>query len=287
VERYNARAIGMGNIFTSIADDSTAVFYNPACVGQFSEKSFFNCMYADIHSLGIIRNYIFSGSTRYNEEIGMGGAWVYERINLEPEIWGQHRFFYALSYSVLKYVFIGTTVKFFLINTDFKEYKNVWGAGLNVGLLVSSERWEIPVFEENNIVLKIGLLLKDVYSEIKWSQTYKEKLPFRFILNIGGNYNKIINAGIQIKSLKDEITSFSIGSELFLLKALDYELDEKYKIKEIVIRAGIEMEKIISYASYYSGGIGIITQNFSIDYAILYQPNYFSPTHYISLNIWR
>ena len=101
---------------------------------------------------------------------------------------------------------------------------------------------------------------------------------------ICGNYNKIINAGIQIKSLKDEITSFSIGSELFLLKALDYELDEKYKIKEIVIRAGIEMEKIISYASYYSGGIGIITQNFSIDYAILYQPNYFSPTHYISLN---
>ncbi len=285
IERYSARAIGMGNVFTSIADDSTAIFYNPAGVGQFGDKTLFNSMYANVHNLGLFHNYILSASTKYNEDIGMGGAWVYERIDLEPEIWNQHRFFYSASYSLKEYIYIGVTGKLIYINTGFNNYDKVWGCGFDTGLLLSSEEWGISFFDKNDIVLRTGLLLRNFYSTIKWDDQNKERLPLQIAIGGHISYNEIINAGVLFKGVDDNITGLALGIEFFLLKTIGYQFDEMLKINDIVLRAGMEREKIVSSATSLSFGMGLIGIKFSFDYAIRIQPDYFTPTHYFSLNV--
>lgn len=289
VERFNARAVGMANIFTSLADDSTAIFYNPAGLGQFTEKNtYFNSMYANVHNLNIFHNYILSGSTRYNDDFGMGSAWVYERVNLDPEIWGQHRFFYGISYSLVdNNLAIGLTSKLILINTDFKEYDKVWGYGFDVGFLASSEEWKILFFDQNNIILKLGLILKDIYSPIKWDDQHTEKLPTQAAFGMSANFSQSFNLLLQFKSLKDNLTSFGLGGELFLLRAIHYQLDERLKVDDIALRLGYERESKIASATMFSAGIGVLAQNFSFDYGVVMQSDYFSTTHYFSINMAR
>ena len=283
-QKYNARAIGMANTFCAIADDSTAVFYNPAGLGQVNGK-IFNSMYADIHNLGIIRNYIFSGAGRYNDSMSMGAGWVFEQVDLDPEVWNQHRFFYGISLALLEKAYIGITPKLIFINTDLENYNKIWGFGIDGGLLVSSENWEFGFLDNNNMILQLGITVKNIYSEIKWHDTYKEEETFNLIWwGINLNYNQFLNLSVQIKSDKTYLHSFASGLEFLIFNGFGIQLDEKYKVDEISIRCGLEINKYIITQNTYSFGIGIKADNYSFDYAVAYQADYFSLTHYFSLN---
>ena len=284
IHRYNARAIGMANIFSPVADDSTAIFYNPAGLCQI-QKDTFNSMYADIHGLGIARNYVLSGAQKYNDDIGMAGAWVYERIDLEPEIWQQHRFFYGISYAVLEKLYVGLTPKIIYINTDFENYKDVWGYAFDAGLFVSSENWGINFLDNNEIILRVGTTFKNIYSVIKWNDDYNEKRFLNLIWwGINTDFKEFLDFLFQVKSVKTSISSASAGFEFSFFNAFGINLDEKYKIKDVILRCGMEHNKNIIAQNTYSGGIGTNVDNYSFDYAVSYQSDYFPPTHYFSLS---
>lgn len=287
VDQYSARAIGIGNAFTPIADDATAVLYNPAGVGQFSDKTYFNSMYANVHNLSIFNNYVLCASTKYNEDIGMGGAWVYERIDLDPEIWAQHRLFYSLSYALMEHFTVGCTGKLIIISTDFDGYEKVWGYGVDSGILASSDDWGLKFLDKNNMILKLGLHIENIYTRIDWDDENKEIIPLRS--GFGGmiNYNDMIQFSVQFKSRKEDLTTIAFGTEFFLLRTLEYEINDVIKIDEIVLRAGIEQEKIIASSTGFSGGLGIIAKNFMFDYAVLTHKDYFSATHYFSIGMVR
>gem|GEM_PF-5279903 len=286
-DRYSARAIAIGNVFTPLADDSSAVFYNPAGVGQFYEKSSFNSMYADVHNLGLIKSFVLSGAVKFKEDIGMGGGWVYERVNLEPEIWGQHRLFYSLSYELIDSIYVGASPKLLIITTDFPGYENVLGYGINFGFLVTSESWDVALLKDNDIGINAGVLVEDVFTRIEWQKEYDEKVPYHITLGFNLDYDEKINAGIHFKTLKENITTFGLGCELYLLSMIGYDFGPKLKIEDIVLRAGMETENIVSSGTFISGGFGIISEKFSFDYAILYQADYFAATHYFSLNFTK
>lgn len=283
VDKYNARAVGMGNNFVSISEDSSAIFYNPAGLGQIESPSF-SCMYADIHSSGIVKNFILSGASKYKDLFSMGGGWCLSIINLDPENWCQHRFFYGISYLLFDKIYIGATSKLFLIKTEIDQ-RNIWGYGFDIGFLASSKSWEMRFLSENNIEINLGVSMYNLYSQIEWSDSYNEKIPFDLSIGINFYYNEIINAVAQVNSINKEIVGFSFGNELYLLKLIDYQFKEEYKITEIVLRAGLAFEKIYRSETKYSAGIGIICNNYSFDYAIVYQYDYFAPTHYFSLNV--
>ncbi len=282
--RYNARAIGMANIFCAVADDSTAIFYNPAGLCQI-QKNTFNSMYADIHGLGIARNFILSGAQKYNDDIGMAGAWVFERIDLEPEIWQQHRFFYGISYAILEKFYIGVTPKIIHINTDLENYRDIWGYAFDGGLFISSENWGINFFNNNEITLRIGTTFKNIYSIVKWNDDYNEKRFLNLIWwGTGVNYKNCLDFLFQVKSIKTQISSAAAGFAFFLFNILEINPDEKYRVNEVVLRCGMEYNKDVITQNAYSGGIGINVDNYSFDYAVSYQSDYFPSTHYFSIN---
>ena len=217
--RYSARAMGMANIFCPVASDSTAVFYNPAGLSQI-EESIFNSMYADIHGLGIATDYILSAGNRYNDDIGLAGAWVYERVDLDPEVWHQHRFFYGISYAILEGTYIGIAPKLIYIDTGFKNYEKVWGYAFDAGFLVTSENWGVGFFDNNDMVLRIGATFKNIYSLVKWSKNYKEKRFLNLIwYGINVDYKQSLSFLFQVKSVKTSIIATSTGLEFFLFNA--------------------------------------------------------------------
>lgn len=284
VDKYNARAIGMGNNFVAVSDDSSSVFYNPSGLGQLESCSF-NSMYADLYSTGIVKNFILSGAGKYKDIITLGGGWCGELIDLEPEDWFQHRIYVSFAYFIFDKIYIGMNVKLFLISTDLREDDNIWGWGLDFGILTSSKNWEMDFLNDNNLEIKIGFVLNNIYSKLKWSKQYEEKVPYNVVMAFNLIYNDIINAGVQLNSYKEEIIGFSVGQELYLLKLLDAQFDEKYKVSEIILRAGVSFENLYQNSVSYSCGIGLAFNNYSFHYAVLYQADYFSPTHYFSLNV--
>lgn len=283
-EQYSARPVGMGNCFTALADDSTAVFYNPAGLNQIENQAF-QFMYADLHSLGLVGNYIFSGAVRYNEDIGMGLGWSYERVNLEPEIWSQHNIIYGISYNIFRRIALGASAKALLFNTDFEGYKNIWGYGFDAGLLISSEDRDIRFLANNNIIAKIGFFTRNLYSRIKWDDANTEELPFELALGVSVNYANCLNASLEVKGLEDRISRTALGVELFLFRIFRIQLDEMYKITDLALRAGMKTGRVVAGSTDYSLGLGIMAETMSFDYAVALQSGYFNPTHYLSLNM--
>ena len=98
------------------------------------------------------------------------------------------------------------------------------------------------------------------------------------------NFKKCFDFLIQLKSVKTHISSAAVGMEFFLFNTFGIHPDDKYKISDIVLRSGIEYNKNVIAQNSYSGGIGIIADKYSFDYAILYQSDYFEPTHYLSIS---
>ena len=47
-----ARALGMGSVFVSIADDATATYWNPAGLAKITKKHAFSAMYSDSFGTG-------------------------------------------------------------------------------------------------------------------------------------------------------------------------------------------------------------------------------------------
>ncbi|MBN1897686.1 MAG: hypothetical protein JW827_02830 [Spirochaetes bacterium] len=282
-DRYNARAAGLGNNFVALANDSTAVFYNPAGLGLI-ERSSFNSMYADINANGIIKNFIVSGGGAY-QDISMGLGWCLESVDLDPESWYQHRIYYGASYFLFDKIHVGLGSKLMIIQTEIYENDSIWGYGFDGGLLLSSDNWDLDFMSDNEVELRVGIMLRDVYTQIEWSENNVEDLPFALIFGGNLNYYEMINISAQFTSQKKSLAQFGVGGEFYLLKLLDYQFAEEYKITDIVLRGGIQIENIYRTASRYSFGIGLVFNQYCFDYAIVYQMDYLPATHYFSLNV--
>ncbi len=79
-----ARALGMGSVFVSIADDATATYWNPAGLTRIVQKHAFSAMYSDSFGTGEgsflnkgLVNYNFVNYVQQIENIGsVGISWI-------------------------------------------------------------------------------------------------------------------------------------------------------------------------------------------------------------------
>jgi len=282
---YDARAVGMANIFCPTEDNTSAIFYNAAGLGQI-RGTIFNCMYANIHSLGMIKNYVLSTAKKNNDNIGVGLGWVYERVVLEPEIWQQHRFLYGVSWYFMRQIYFSLTPKIIYINTDLQNYNKIWGYGTDGAFLILSKNWDINFLDNHDILIKTGASFKNIYSLIKWNDKYKETKFLDLIWwTVGINFKNSFDLLFQIRSIKTSISSISAGMQLSLMQNSEVNFSSKYKINDIILRCGIDYNRAILRQITYSAGMGLIMELYSLNYAYQYQSNYFPSTHYFSLTV--
>ena len=186
------RAIGMGEAFTAISDDTSAPYWNPAGLA-FANKSRITAAQSDLFDLGLMHNFI--GITVSPLKVGIH----YEDFtDIKDELgFKETTIKLAKSFQVKPHISIGLTANKF--RQSF-EGGNGDGYGLDVGFIFNSSK--LPK-------IRYGVSLKNTFSQIKYNTGTIESLAPELLLGacyisprqvIGVDINKDkISLGIEQK----------------------------------------------------------------------------------------
>jgi len=137
-----ARALAMGGAFVAVADDATAMLWNPSGLAQL-EDTRLTGMSTDLYGLGITHQFIGAVTTFANLGIGLG----WERASIDGQIvdeggviggaftWVEQAIIGSLATNVLDVAMAGANVKYYLADDGLGE--GATGFGFDLGLLVS------------------------------------------------------------------------------------------------------------------------------------------------------
>jgi len=137
-----ARALAMGGAFVAVADDATAMLWNPSGLAQL-EDTRLTGMSTDLYGLGITHQFIGAVTTFANLGIGLG----WERASIDGQIvdeggviggaftWVEQAIVGSLATNVLDVAMAGANVKYYLADDGLGE--GATGFGFDLGLLVS------------------------------------------------------------------------------------------------------------------------------------------------------
>jgi len=256
-----ARAVGMGGAFVSVADDASAVYWNPAGLSQISGKEA-SFMHA---SMAQDRNYNFLTYVHSLTRIGtLGVSWTNFNIR-NIEIWNDENDLidtakdsenaFVLSYGKEFYSNLsgGLNLKY-LYQKVYENKASGWG--IDMGLMYK------PINR-----LSLGLMVQDMGSNLKWDTAsgQMDKVPLK------------IKGGASYRFLNDNLLlSTDVIQILDNNARVNFGLEYKYEIKKIspstvAIRIGYQSGYVLGNLAGASAGLGyrfkIGTTPFQIDYA--------------------
>jgi len=137
-----ARALAMGGAFVAVADDATAMLWNPAGLAQLEDTRLAG-MSTDLYGLGITHQFIGAVTTFANLGVGLG----WERASIDGQIvdgggelggtftWVEQAIVGSLATNVLDVAMAGANVKYYLADNGLGDAAS--GFGFDLGLLVS------------------------------------------------------------------------------------------------------------------------------------------------------
>ncbi|HDS09060.1 MAG TPA: hypothetical protein ENN73_02430 [Firmicutes bacterium] len=213
------RALAMGGAFSSIANDSSATFYNPAGIVQLRGASG-ELYYA---MLDLDRTYIFlSYASPVTKSLSVGGYLLQYTIS---DIVGHDEIAFStgtfdISSNVLA------------ISVGYRVSKQ-WALGLNLKSLSQNFRENTAeAFGADFAILygiddKLGasLVFRDISEKFSWDSGFEEEVPM--ITQFGASYkiDRSWTASLEMSSRKDEKSTLHFGAEYSmgdLVAALGY-----------------------------------------------------------------
>ena len=137
-----ARALAMGGAFVAVADDATAVCWNPAGLAQLADTRLAG-MSTDLYGLGITHQFV--GATTSFANLGIGLGW--ERASIDGQLteaggelggaftWVENAIIGSLATNVMDVAMAGANVKYYMADSGLGD--SATGFGFDLGLLVS------------------------------------------------------------------------------------------------------------------------------------------------------
>jgi len=137
-----ARALAMGGAFVAVADDATAVCWNPAGLAQLADTRLAG-MSTDLYGLGITHQYVGAVTSFANLGIGLG----WERAAIDGQVvdgtgglgasftWTEQAIVGSLATNVMDIAMAGANVKYYMADSGLGDTAS--GFGFDLGLLVS------------------------------------------------------------------------------------------------------------------------------------------------------
>jgi len=256
-----ARALAMGGAFVAVADDATAVCWNPAGLAQVVDTRIAG-MSTDLFGMDCTHQYVSAVTTFANIGIGLGwerasvtGDGVDEDGNpTESFSWDESAIIGTLATNIMDIGLAGATAKYYMANGYDSTAS---GFGFDLGLLVNL-----------GDMFTIGVTAIDLGgSTITWDDTDTDK--------ISGMYK----AGMAMKLVED-----------MLILAADIDFDgtdlgdahlglEFNVIPELALRGGVVLTN--NFQDYYfSVGGGINVAGLYVDAAYLLQEFAYGETGY-------
>ena len=256
------RALGMGGAFTSLADDATAVYYNPAGLGllEYQELTF---MHMDLFE-GTKYNF-GSWVTPVNQKFGIGVGYMWigaddlikvrNFVPLGSFNYSQSQLLFSVGGSPSRYFTIGATAK---AVTQEIDSESDWALGLDAGVIIIPHRY-----------VRLGIASRDAVAPKLGLNTTEEKTPTSVAGGIGLvryplSKRTKFSASFELEKFEDRSEKIHTGGELLF--------DNTY-----AIRGGYDRDNV-------SLGVGYAYRMFSIDYAYKVM-DYIDNSHRISLSV--
>ncbi|MCX6158774.1 MAG: conjugal transfer protein TraF [Ignavibacteriota bacterium] len=224
-----ARPTALGGAFTSLSDNSLAIFYNPAGLGQVKYREF--SAYYSPAPFGLTD--LSTASLSYSEPFSFGtvGA-AFKTYGFD--LYRENNFIVSYGNSYKKKIYYGANIN--LYNLHIENYNNATAFGLDIGAMVYLAKFlQWGFFGKNITGTKIG------ESKEKIAQVYRSGFTFQpeDKIRVIGEIEKDVKYPISVRG----------GLEYSVIDFLD-------------LRFGVG-----SQPSIFSAGIGLNYNLFSFDYA--------------------
>ncbi len=252
-----ARPMGMGGAFVAVADDPTAVYWNPAGLAQLSAGQI-TTMYANKFGIQGYNFMLLNGALPVKEDKAIGFGVIQEGVPLEEENngiimtnnFGERTISLSAAARFPRFS-VGTTIKHVAISSGVSDVASPsWFDG-DLGILSRP-------FEE----LSVGFIAKNLLS----TKTDGERLTSSY------------RGGVAYYGIKDVVLAADLSVEEDPAnhdkKLIKYHLGGEYRIFDLVtLRGGYDYK-------YLTAGLGLNKDRFSIDYA--YQDHEANGTHRVA-----
>ncbi len=226
----DSRATAMGGAYVSLSDNSSAVFYNPAGLGQLKHRHV--SLFYEPSAFGLKE--ISTAAVTYAEAFEFGTLGLGLRT-FGFDLYRESRVSLCFGSTQVKSIHWGLGIE--LYNLKISGYGSAFTAGINAGVLAKFSEYLIWGFSARNISgAKIGK------SESRISRSYLT--GFRFIPS------GITNVLLDIEKEVDFPVSIKFGAEII-------------PFKNFSLRAGVSTEPVS-----YSAGAGLNYDVFGFDYSI-------------------
>jgi tetratricopeptide (TPR) repeat protein len=241
------RAMGMGNAFTAVADDTSAMYWNPAGLDQIGDMKF-HFLHDDLsldrrfNEISMVFPKVLGGTIGFNyEKFEVNGIKEYVNTNGTDQLVGffdETETAFKLSYGnqITKWVALGLTMKY--LDQGLKNF-SASGFGMDAGMLFTIQER-----------LSFGLTIRDLGSSLDWDGTLTapvEDLPTTFSAGIAYKPRDFITFAMDVEKNEDMDARTKFGVEFWFKDAVG-------------IRAGTDNGEL-------NVGASLILDDWQVDYA--------------------
>lgn len=237
------RAIALGEAFVGEASDMGAIYWNPAGLAQVRGQNII-FMEQDLFGLGITYDYIgYSRNNEGEDAYGLSLARLdYSKSDLGYD-WKQdaYTFFYATQ--IDPELSVALSLKYLQDSTVSSMNGQGWGGDASLLYKVDEK-------------LKIGLMVRDAYTQVNYNSGRNETIQRHFILGFSYRPDPVTFAVLDLADL-DSPENSPWAAHLGVERWLD---------KEIALRLGY-VSSSGTKGGKFTAGVGLILGPWRIDYA--------------------
>ena len=248
-----ARAIGMGGAFSSLADDGSALFWNPAGLARIGQQEVMGT-HANLFNTGI-NDDVFAFVLPLSLNQVAAADWYHSGFNDSELDFGENRFDLSYGVKVNSYLMAGATVKYLRrdTNLDGTSVRRGSGTGMDLGVLAS------PVGG-----LRLALMGQDVF-DTRLTYGSGEGTAVAFPRNVRGAASYSFRRRVIVATDVDD--RWHVG--------LEYA-----PMEQLALRAGMEKDRRGSEAATYTAGTGFKVRGLRFDYAYVMPPELSATSHF-------
>ena len=248
-----ARAIAMGGAFTSLADDATALFWNPAGLAGIGHQEI-ALSHANLFGSGITDNYAAAVLPLSYRQV-LAADWYHSGFEDQELAFGENRFDLSFARRFGSLLAVGLTGKLLTRNTDLdgSSVRQGRGTGMDVGILAT------PVER-----LRFGLVAQDLFdTRLEYSGGAGSSVVYPRNLRVGASY------------------AFRGGSAIALDVDDRIHLGGEAGIRDLLaLRAGVEKDLRGDEPMTWAAGAGFKAGVFHVDYAYQQHPVLGGTSHF-------
>ena len=267
------RPLGMGGAFVTIADDPSAIYYNPAGLVQIVRP--------EVYGMGaaLLNGKQFFGNFAYVQPFSDQLIWGLSTTQLfhTGGVKSKERVYYltiASPLAVDKTMSMGLNIKFYTVDSSILPEFRARGMGLDMGFL-----YHMPL---NNLSfgkqINLGLFVDDLDTTLRWENGAKDKIPTRVRGGFSYEFTDDLVSSFELETFEDPNLSSSNPTRLHA------GIEGWFFEDRLGLRTGYQGFQTLS--GRFTAGISYRSRTWGIDYAFIGHPQFLGSSHRIS-GSWR